>query len=64
MSKEEVIKCEMCCEILKPSNVVWLELSNTDGKYYKAIPEGHESQGDFPFGLTCSAKQLIETNKK
>jgi len=34
--------------------LVQLELSNTDGKYYKELPEGHESQGWFYFGETCS----------
>jgi hypothetical protein len=50
---------------------VWLELSNTDGKYYKidelskrSIPEGHISQGAFPFGSTCAKEQLKETENE
>jgi hypothetical protein len=68
--KPEIIKCERCGEALKPGRVVWLELSNTDGKYYRirelterCIPEGHTSQGAFPFGSTCADKQLKEDAK-
>lgn len=53
----EKIKCEKCGEILKPDTVVWLELSITDGKYYKNLPEGHESQGAFSFGKTCAKNE-------
>jgi hypothetical protein len=60
--------CQRCGEVLVPERVVWLELSNTDGNYYKideltqrSIPEGHISQGAFPFGSTCAKKQLKET---
>ena len=56
----EVIRCERCEEVLKPERVVWLEFSNTDGKYYKELPEGHISQGGFCFGQTCARKQLKE----
>lgn len=57
------MKCERCGEILIAERAVWLELSLTDGKYYVPgyIPEGHESQGGFPFGSTCAKKQLKET---
>jgi hypothetical protein len=54
------ICCERCDEELNPERVVWLELSNTDGKYYKNIPEGHISQGSFGFGISCSKTQLKE----
>jgi hypothetical protein len=50
------IRCEKCNEVLNPKKVVYLELSNTDGKYYETIPEGHVSQGEFPFGKTCAEK--------
>ena len=52
------IKCERCGEVLKSKNIKWLELSNTDGKYYSKIPDNHISQGEFPFGISC-AKQII-----
>jgi hypothetical protein len=59
--------CQRCGEVLKDERVVWLELSNTDGKYYKidelaerSIPEDHISQGAFPFGSTCAKKQIEE----
>ena len=61
---EEKIRCERCNEVLIPDNIIWLELSITDGKYYTGIPEGHESQGGFPFGYTCSNNQLKEDNEK
>lgn len=54
-------KCERCGEILVAERVVWLELSQTDGKYYRTLPVGHISQGGFPFGSTCAEKQLKET---
>ena len=57
----ETLFCERCGQPLNPDRVVWLELSNTDGRYYKKIPEGHMSQGAFTFGKACSIKQLKET---
>jgi hypothetical protein len=61
--------CQRCGEKLKPQRIVWLELSNTDGNYYeideltqRSIPEGHKSQGAFPFGSTCAKKQIHEQN--
>jgi hypothetical protein len=57
-----VIRCERCNERLNPKTAVWLELSMTDGKYYKQIPEGHLSQGGFSFGIACSKTQLKEDN--
>lgn len=59
MSKE-IIYCQRCNERLNPDKAVWLELSNTDGKYYISIPEGHVSQGGFSFGKACSKTQLKE----
>ena len=54
------IHCERCNEKLDPKRVVWLELSNTDGKYYEELPEGHVSQGGFPFGRSCAKTELNE----
>ena len=66
--QENHIFCERCGQPLNHKRVVWLELSNTDGKYYKinelterSIPEGYISQGAFTFGKACSIKQLKET---
>jgi hypothetical protein len=56
----ETIKCERCGKPLNPKRIVWLELSNTDGRYYKKIPENHVSQGAFSFGKLCSIEQLKE----
>ncbi|MEP2668958.1 MAG: hypothetical protein ABJH04_08180 [Cyclobacteriaceae bacterium] len=50
--------CEECGERLLDENVVWLELSQTDGKHYKTIPHGHTSQGSFAFGKGCATKVL------
>jgi len=61
--KIEKIKCERCGEILNPKTTKWLELSQTDGNYYDAIPIGHISQGGFSFGTTCAIIQLKETIK-
>ena len=55
---DHLIICERCGEILLPNRVKYLELSITDGNYYKKLPEGHESQGGFPFGLTCAKKMI------
>jgi len=46
-------RCTRCHTAIKPGSEVWLELSNTDGKYYEELPEGHVSQGVFPFGYYC-----------
>jgi hypothetical protein len=60
--KEQTIYCERCGDKLNPSKAVWLELSNTDGKYYTEIPSGHVSQGGFSFGKACAKTQLKEDN--
>jgi len=57
---EQTIYCERCGEKLNPKTSVWLELSMTDGNYYKEIPEGHDSQGGFSFGKACAKSQLKE----
>lgn len=62
--KTKPIKCERCGEVLIHERIIWLELSNTDGNYYETIPDGHISQGGFPFGSVCARKQLKETISK
>jgi hypothetical protein len=57
------IRCTRCDEVLNPNKVEWRELSNTDGKYYVNLPEGHISQGGFPFGTACAKTQLKEDHK-
>lgn len=56
----QIIRCERCNEKLQPQTAVWLELSNTDGKYYRSIPVEHISQGGFSFGIACAKSQLKE----
>ena len=55
--RANIIRCERCNEILNPAAVVWLELSQTNGRYYVTLPKGHVSQGSFPFGRTCAKSQ-------
>lgn len=52
----ETTRCERCNERLNPETVVWLELSQTDGRYYRTLPRGHKSQGSFPFGRACAVR--------
>jgi len=54
------IRCERCNKLINPDKALWLELSNTDGKYYfpSQLPEGHKSQGGFSFGRDCATSQL------
>ena len=47
-------RCTKCNKPLKQGKECWLELSTTDGNYYVKIPEGHQSQGFFPFGIDCA----------
>ena len=56
-------RCTRCNEVLKPARITWLEFSQTDSHYYKAIPADHVSQGAFPFGADCAKAQLKETLK-
>ncbi len=58
MKAEEIVVCEQCGERLSSSRAKWLELSSTDGNYYKTIPQGHISQGFFSFGATCATQQI------
>lgn len=65
-SSKNVIYCTRCSEKLDPVKAVWLEFSNTDGKYYpeQNFPEGHISQGTFSFGSACASAQLKEVASK
>jgi hypothetical protein len=60
----EIIRCTKCNEILDSKKIIWLELSNTDGNFYKEIPSNHISQGGFPFGLKCSKNVLKDGSKR
>jgi hypothetical protein len=62
--KRSLIRCTECGDILTSKKIVWLELSNSDGNYYREIPKGHVSQGGFPFGTTCSKKVLKNDGKR
>lgn len=56
--------CERCKTRLDPRKIVWLELDQTTGEYIDhELPEGHESQGAFPFGKDCAIKIMKETKK-
>jgi hypothetical protein len=62
----KIQRCTRCNEAIHPDKLVWLELSITDGKYYKPFefPQGHTSQGAFPFGSTCVNKaNQLKTNR-
>jgi len=45
---------------LKTNKAVWLELSTKTSKYYlkDVVPE-QDSQGYFPFGITCAKKAAL-----
>jgi hypothetical protein len=60
--KESKVCCERCGEVLKPNRIVWLELSQNKGKYYTTLPEGHISQGAFPFGKRCAELETKSSN--
>ena len=52
-------ECERCGIQLLPGREVWLELSTITGRYDKPgniHPE--RSQGLFPFGRVCAAKEV------
>jgi hypothetical protein len=57
---EDGWKCTRCNAWIKPSYCVWLDFSQTDGKYYYDLPAGHVSQGGFPFGKDCAKLQVME----
>lgn len=49
-------RCKGSCE-----NFRMMELSQTDGNFYIFIPDGHISQGHFPFHGLCFQNQLFDT---
>jgi hypothetical protein len=55
ISEDDVCTC--CGKPLKQAGAAWLELSFITNKYYidNVVPQ-QESQGYFPFGLTCAKK--------
>ena len=55
------IRCTTCNKVLSSNDIVELELSITDGRYYDVLPPKHESQGYFPFELKCAVKELCNT---
>lgn len=57
MGLENNINCTECGDILHPDQIIYLELSTDSGEYYlDKIPEGHQSQGFFPFGKSYAKK--------
>lgn len=55
ISNDDVCTC--CGKKLKQATAVWLEKSFITNKYYldNVVPN-QESQGYFPFGITCAQK--------
>lgn len=54
--------CTACGKPIEPTKTKWLVLSTTDGNYYgDKLPNGHISQGAFPFGTTCATAELKKT---
>lgn len=58
VSSDDVCTC--CGKALKQAGGVWLELSFITNKYYidDVVPK-QESQGYFPFGMTCAKKVAL-----
>lgn len=51
--------CTRCGKKVQSHKAKWLELDQTTGLYLgldEALPEGHDSQGGFPFGSECVGK--------
>ena len=59
MQLDEYDVCACCGKKLK-GKAAWLELSFITNQYYidNVVPS-HESQGYFPFGLTCAKKVAL-----
>ncbi len=52
-------ECERCGIQLLPGREVWLELDTMTGKYSRPGDEAlPHSQGLFPFGRACAAKEV------
>ena len=58
INNDEVCTC--CGKKLKQQGSVWLECSFVTNKYYidNVVPQ-QDSQGYFPFGLTCAKKVAL-----
>jgi hypothetical protein len=56
--------CQRCGELLNNHNIAWLELSTSSGLYYESgyVPTA-ESQGFFPFGVSC-ARAVVKAGGK
>ena len=53
----DVYTCSCCGKVLNMSKSIWLELSVVTSKYYlKNVVPKDDSQGYFPFGITCAKK--------
>ncbi len=56
-AETEFVYCSRRDRRLCLGDIVWLELNNRTGKYYRdGDVSEEESQGLFPFGRTCAAK--------
>lgn len=61
---EKKFHCNGCQGKIFEHEAVWLELSNTDDRYYIDIPAGHVSQGFFAFEPYCAERELKSTQTK
>jgi len=60
----EQLFCNRCNKPLISEKALWLELDQDTGLYHAgSIPDGHTSQGSFPFGADCEAAELAKTMK-
>lgn len=58
MEIRKIQQCEFCGKNINPATAKEVELSNTDGRYYREgdLPQGHISQGFFTVGSDCFKK--------
>lgn len=58
ISEDDICTC--CGKKLKQQSATWLECSFVTNKYYidNVVPQ-QESQGYFPFGITCAKKVAL-----
>lgn len=61
---EEMNNCNCCDRPIKPGREVWLEYDNITDLYHRLgeVPEGGESLGVYPFGVTCARKETEATD--